>query len=104
VAARNLRNASQMIGPAIESLCDAPDLPESDAPLLALARRIAATIDAMPDGIAQTMLPNHAGPLLKVLAELETRAVARRKPVTSKPSRLAQLRAANAAGTKPDFL
>jgi hypothetical protein len=94
MTSRNLRDAGQLLAPAVEGLGDALGAPAADAPLLALARRMAATIDAMPDGVAVAMLPNHAGPLIKVLAELEARANARRKPAAGKPSRLNQLRAA----------
>lgn len=89
-----LRDASQIIGPTLDGL----DCPSSDAPLLALARRMAATIDAMPDAMAGTMLPNHAGPLIKVLAELDARAQKRAaKSRQGRPNRVAQLRAAHAA-------
>jgi hypothetical protein len=102
MASRNLRNATQMLGPALEAL---GEVPAADAPLLALARRMAAVIDSMPDGVAQAMLPNHAGPLVKVLTELDARAQRRGKDASPpKASRLDQLRAASAAGTKPDFL
>ena len=89
----DLRDASQLITPTLEAL----DVPASDAPLLALARRMAATIDSMPDAMAGTMLPNHAGPFLKALAELEDRAAKRRARTGSgRPNRVSQLRAAHA--------
>lgn len=96
----NLRDASQMLEPAVAALGEALDCPASDRPLLALARRMAATIDAMPDAMAGTMLPNHAGPFLKALAELEDRARKRRSGARgSKPSGVAKLRAAHATTT-----
>lgn len=99
MTARNLRDAGQMIGPAVDGLGEALDAPVSDAPLLALARRFAATIDAMSNAEAVTMLPNHAGPLIKVLAELETRAQRRRSKGTGRANKVAHLRAAHATAT-----
>ncbi len=69
-----LRDAKAMIAPAVEAMVADLDPPPSDGPLLALLRRQAAVIDAMPDAVAVTMLPNHSGQLLKALAELEDRA------------------------------
>jgi hypothetical protein len=90
----NLRDASHLIEPTLAEL----EVPASDAPLLALARRMAATIDAMPDAMAGTMLPNHAGPFLKALAELEDRAAKRRaRTGAGRPNRVSQLRAAHAS-------
>ncbi len=95
--AANLRDASQMLEPAVAALGETLGCPAADAPLLALARRMAATIDAMPDAMAGTMLPNHAGPFLKALAELETRAAKRRAPGAGRQrSKVASLRAAHA--------
>lgn len=98
--AGKLRDASQMIEPAVTAMVTALECPVSDRPLVALALRVAATIDAMPDAIAATMLPNHAGPMIKILAELEARAVKRRAADrTGRPNRVAQLRTAHAAAT-----
>jgi hypothetical protein len=82
-----------MIEPAVAAL--GGDCPPADRPLLALARRMAATIDAMPDAMAGTMLPNHAGPFLKALAELEERARKRQAQERSagKGNRVRQLQA-----------
>jgi hypothetical protein len=45
-----------------------------------------------------TMLPNHSGPLIKILAELESRASKRRaKPVPGQRGKVAQMRAAHVA-------
>lgn len=76
--ARSLRNADQMVAPAVERMVEALDPPDEDLPLIAIARRQAAVIDAMPDEVAIGMMPNHAGPLIKVLGELEKRAQVRR--------------------------
>ena len=94
---RRLRPADELIGPALAAMVAGLDPPEADGPLLALARRMAATIDAMPDAVAVSMLPNHAGPLVKALAELEARAVKRRGSAPAGPSRLRDLRAASRA-------
>jgi hypothetical protein len=94
---RNLRSADQRVLPAVDAMTAAGDYPESDAPLLALARRLAASIDAMPDGVAAAMLPQFTGQLVKVLAELDARSRRRGTAVPRQPSRLDQLRAARAA-------
>jgi hypothetical protein len=95
---RNLRSADQLISPAIDAMVAALDPPDADGPLVALVRRQARVIDGMPDAVASAMLPNHGGPLLRALAELERRAAARRKPEQGPKTRLAQLREARAAG------
>lgn len=100
---RGLRPADELIGPAVAEIVAALDAPASDAPLVALARSLASTIDAMPPAVRQAMLPQHAGPLLKVLAELEARAVKRRPDVPARPSRLDELRAARARATDKEI-
>ena len=92
-----LRSADSLLTPAVAATVAALGPPDSDAALVRLAEVIAATIDAMPDAVRVTMLPNHTGQLVKVLAELETRAVRRRKPASGPPNRLQQLREARAA-------
>jgi len=75
-----LRDASQMIGPAVEQMLAALDPPAEDSPLVAIARRSAAVIDDMSNAVATGILPNHLGPLTKVLAELDARARKRQQP------------------------
>ena len=62
--------------------------------------RLAATIDAMPPAVAVPMLPNHAGPLVKVLTELDARY--RRRSAGREPGApadcLERLEAAGSAG------
>jgi hypothetical protein len=87
-----LRDARAMIVPAIEQMAADLDAPAADAPLLALVRRQAAVIDAMPDAVAVSMMPNHAGPLLKALAELEDRARRRRPPTTGPANPVREMR------------
>jgi hypothetical protein len=96
-----LRDASQMVTPAVAELAESLSCPPSDRALLALALRLAATIDAMPDAMAGTMLPNHAGPMIKILAELEDRARKRReKDHPGRVNKVAQIRGARAAADK----
>lgn len=100
--ARPLRPAEELIAPCVAGMLAAYDPPPADAPLAALARTLAATIDAMPPGVRQAMLPQHTGPLLKVLTELDMRARRReggREP-GRKPNQLEQLRAAHARATR----
>jgi hypothetical protein len=92
-----LRDAKAMIGPAVEAMAADLDVPPSDGPLLALVRRQAAVIDKMSDDQAVSMLPNHAGPLLRAMAELEERARKRGRrdePAAANPVR--ELRSAHA--------
>ena len=101
---RRLRGAEQLLVPAVERTIKALNAPDTDAALIALVRRQAAIIDAMPDGVAVAMLPNHSGQFAKSLAELQARAVKRGQAAEARPSRLDALRAARATGRKPDFL
>ena len=101
---RRLRPAAQMLGPAVERTIAALDPPDGDAALVALVRRQAAIIDAMPPAVASAMLPNHTGQFLKALAELQARAAKRGQLADERPSKLDQLRAARSSGRKPDFL
>jgi hypothetical protein len=94
---RKLRSADQLVTPALNAMTAAGDYPESDAPLLALARRLAASIDAMPDAVAHAMMPQFSGQLVKVLGELDARSRRRGTAGPRKPSRLDELRAARAA-------
>lgn len=94
---RSLRSADSLLVPALAATVAALGAPDADAALVRLAEVIAATIDAMPDAVRTTMLPNHTGQLVKVLAELEVRAARRRKAPSGPPNRLQQLRAARAA-------
>jgi hypothetical protein len=93
VSTRRLRDAGQQIGPAVEVMVAELDPPPSDAPLLALVRRQARVIDAMPDAVAVSMLPNHTGQLLKALGELEDRARRRRASRPGAPNPVRELRA-----------
>ena len=90
-----LHSADELLGPAVEQMVKAIDPPESDAPLLALARVLARTVDRMSDSERATML-GQTGPLvLKVLQELETRD--RRRRVPDKPKAANPVHAMRAA-------
>jgi hypothetical protein len=95
-ARRALRDAKLLVLPAVERTLAALEPPDSDSALVALVRRQAAVIDAMPDGVAAAMMPNHGGPLLRGLTELEARAAKRRKLPKGAPSQLDRLREARA--------
>ena len=100
--ARSLRDASQLVGPAVERMVEALDPPDEDLPLIAIARRQAAVIDAMPDEVAIGMMPNHAGPLIKVLGELAERARKRRGPERPRTENPVQaMRRAHAESMRP---
>ena len=93
-----LRDAKAMIAPAVEAMVADLDPPASDGPLLALVRRQAAVIDAMPDAARSRMLPNHSGQLLKALAELEDRARKRGRQDGPQPvNPVQEMRASHAA-------
>lgn len=97
-AKTQLRDAKTLISPAIEAMAAELDPPAADGPLLALVRRQAAVIDAMPDAVAVTMLPNHSGQLLRALAELEERARRRGRDAAGRPANpVTELRRAHAA-------
>jgi hypothetical protein len=92
-----LRDARTVIGPAIEAMVADLDAPPGDGPLIALVRRQAAVIDRMSDDQAVSMLPNHSGQLLKVLAELEDRARRRgRRDAPRQVNPVHELRASHA--------
>jgi hypothetical protein len=97
MAPRRLRDAAQLVAPAVEAMASAMDPPGEDEPLLALARTLSATIDGMPEALRPTMLPQCSGQLVRVLTELHKRAAARGRPGARRgPNRIAQLRAAHA--------
>lgn len=101
---RHLRSADGLMAPALAETVAALDPPESDAALVRLAEVTAEAIDAMPVEVKAAMLGQTGPMLLKLLQELETRHQRRRKPGSDRTSRLAQLRAANAAGKRPEYL
>jgi hypothetical protein len=70
--------------------------PAADAAVVALARKMASTIDGMEGERLALMIGQTAPQLLKVLQELEARAAKRRAGQRSaRPNRVAQIRAAH---------
>lgn len=86
------------VAAAVDETIEALGCPKSDAAVVALARTVASTIDAMPGGSRVMMLGQTAPLLLKLLQELETRSVKRRSGARGgRPNQVAKLRAAHAA-------
>lgn len=89
------------ISQAVNETIEALGCPKSDAAVVALARTVAETIDAMEGGQRGMMLGQTAPLLLKLLQELEGRAVKRRSGARGgRPNQVAKLRAAHAAATR----
>ena len=85
------------IASAVDETIEALGCPKSDAAVVALARTVAETIDAMGPGQRGMMIGQTAPLLLKLLQELETRAVKRRSGARGgRPNGVAKLRAAHA--------
>jgi hypothetical protein len=93
-----LHDAAELLSPALEQMVKASDPPASDAPLIALARCLAKTVDRMSDAERAAML-GQTGPLiLKVLQELETRDRLHRAPERpTAPNPVRKMREAHAA-------
>lgn len=90
--------AEVKLAAAVDSTIAAIAPPEADAAVVALARKMAATIDGMEGERLALMIGQTAPQLLKVLQELDARAAKRRAAERSaRPSRVAQIRAAHAA-------
>ena len=82
---------------AVDQTIGALKCPPSDAAVIALARTVAGTIDAMPAGQRGMMLGQTGPLLLRTLQELEARAVKRRGGKREgPPGKVSQLRAAHA--------
>lgn len=73
-----IRSADKTMLAAVTATAAALEPPQSDAALVRVAETIAETIDLMGTGERLTLLPQHTGQLVKVLAELEARAAKRR--------------------------
>jgi hypothetical protein len=76
-----LRSTDRTLLAAVKLTVDALEVPDTDLGLVRVAESIAETVDGMAPGQRMTLLPQHMGGLVKVLAELEARAVKRRAPV-----------------------
>jgi hypothetical protein len=89
------------IAEAVDETIEALGCPKSDAAVVALARTVAETIDAMEAGQRGMMLGQTAPLLLRLLQELEGRAAKRRSGARGgRPNQVAKLRAAHAAATR----
>jgi hypothetical protein len=95
---RSLRDAAELITPAVEQMITALSPPDGDAPLVALVRRQARVIDGMGDEVAVTMMPNHTGQLLKALTELELRSRRRGEARGGAPNPVRDMRKSWASG------
>jgi hypothetical protein len=85
------------IAAAVERTIKAVSPPASDAAVVALARKMATTIDEMSGAQAAAMIGQTAPQLLKVLQELDTRAEKRRSLARQgRPNKVSALRAAHA--------
>lgn len=98
---RHLRDADDLIGPALAKTLAALGLPDEDAAMIKVAEVIAGILDAMPDGQRGMMAGQTVPQLVKVLEILDQRARRRRGQGMGRPSRLDQLRAARAGATHP---
>jgi len=85
------------IAVALELTITAIAPPDSDAVVVALARKMASAIDGMKGDQLALMIGQTAPQFLKVLQELEGRAAVRRKArQAAKPSGVSKLRASHA--------
>jgi hypothetical protein len=101
---RHLRDADDLIGPALARTLAALGPPDEDAAMVKVAEVIAGILDAMPDGQRGMMAGQTVPQLVKVLEILDERSRRRAKPAAGRPNRLNQLRAARDSGRRPDFL
>jgi hypothetical protein len=93
-----LRNASELMVPAVEEMLAAIDAPAEDAALVAAVRICARTIDEMAPAVRAAMLANVLGPMLRTLKELDDRARKRGRQDGPRPANpVRELRAQHAA-------
>lgn len=78
-----LRDAGELLAPALDRTVKALDPPEADAAVVALAYILAKTVDRMSDAERGAMLGQTAPQVLRVLKELDDRA--RRRAAASPP-------------------
>lgn len=98
-----MRDADELMLPAVRETVAALDPPAADAALVRLAETLARSVDHMPPAVADAMLAQVSGQLLRVLKELDDRARARRVPArggSAKPGKVAQLRSAHVQATR----
>lgn len=90
--------AAVTLAAAVDSTIAALAPQAADAAVVALARKMAVTIDGMEGERLALMIGQTAPQLLKVLQELEARAAKRRAAQRSaRPSKVAGIRAAHAS-------
>lgn len=95
-----MRDADDLLAPAVRETVAALDPPAEDAALVALARTLAASIDEMAPAVRAAMIGQVSGQLMRALKDLDDRARRRRTASkTGRPNRVAQLRAAHVAAT-----
>lgn len=88
----------ETIAAAVDRTIAAIDPPAADAAVVALARKMAETIDDMKGEKLALMIGQTAPQLLKLLQELDARAAKRRAAQRSqRPGRVAGIRAAHAS-------
>lgn len=97
MTARRLRDASELLRPAVASALEALQLGPEDAGISALALAMATAIDAMDESERARMIGQTAPALLRVLEAADARARRRGHKPTGVPSGLEKLRAARAA-------
>lgn len=86
------------IAAAVDETIAALAPPKADAAVVALARKMAVTIDDMSDAQLPLMIGQTAPQLLKLLQELEQRAAKRSaRRGSGRPSAVAGIRSAHAA-------
>lgn len=89
--------AEVTLAAAVDSTIAALAPPAADAAVVALARKMAVTIDGMKGERLALMIGQTAPQLLKILQELEARSAKRRATQrSSRPSRVAGIRSAHA--------
>src|SRR5258708_12083249 len=95
-----LRDAGELISPALAETVAAIGPPEADAALVRLTAVVASSIDHMAPAVRDVMLGQTAPLLLKLLQELDKRAMRRQQPGKGGPSGLQRLPEAPASMTE----
>jgi hypothetical protein len=101
---QNLRDAAELMVPAVEKALTAYDAPDEDAAFVQVARLTARDIDRMPRQVREVMLPQHTGMLLRAFDGLDKRRRDRQKGQQGGNARVSavdDLRTAQATRRKP---
>src|SRR5262245_40970989 len=88
-----LREANQLLGPALEATLADLDPPQSDAALVAECRMLAGVLDRMGLAELRAMAGQTVPQYHRALVELEKRAAARRTEPTRRRNQVAEMRA-----------